>query len=387
LSTYSASYYSNSGNGTILGNVPSRIANQNLTWETTEQYNMGIDASILKGRLNATFDVYYKRTKDLLQDIQLPASTGFSSMTINRGEIENKGVEFSIDGMIIENKDFSFSAAGHISLNRSKVMNLGMAPSTIWTDGVSSEEVYYLGNNVSTGSYFKCPANIFMEGQPIGMLWGYETDGVYKDQAAADAGPKYFGNPNQPGDLIFVDHSADGNIGIEDMTFIGNPNPDFIFGFDFNFTFHNFTLKALFDGVYGNDIANGYNIELGFAEDNANNVLADAYQGAWRPDNQETSYTRLGYTMNGRGFPDVIVEDGSYLRLNNVTLGYDIELRNSVVKNINLYVAGRNLFYITSYSGYAPEVTSYLFDGSIMGVDWVGTPNVTSVLLGINVTF
>jgi len=387
LSTYSATYYSNSGNGTILANVPSRIANKNLTWETTGQYNAGIDASVLKGKLKATLDFYYKRTKDLLQDIQLPTSTGFSSMTINRGEIENKGIELSIDGTIIDRKDFTFSAAGHISVNRSKVMNLGMSPSTIWSNGVSSEEIYYLGNNVSTGNYLKCPANIFMEGQPIGMLWGYETNGIYADQAAADAGPKYFGNPNKAGDLIFIDHSANGNIGIEDMTFIGNPNPDFTFGFDFNFRYHRFTLKALFDGVYGNEIANGYNIELGFAEDNSKNVLANAFHGAWKPDNQNGDHTRLGYTMNGRGLPDVIVEDGSYLRLNNITLGYDIPIKKSAVSNVNLYVAGRNLFYVTRYTGYAPEVTSYLFDGSIMGVDWVGTPNVTSFLFGINVTF
>ncbi len=387
LSTYSAAYYVNAGNGTILSNVPSRIANENLTWETTGQFNGGIDASIFDGKLNATVDVYYKKTKDLLQDIQLPTSTGFSSMTINRGEIENKGIEFSLDGKIIDKKDFTFSAGGHISVNRSKVMNLGLAPSTIWIDGVSSEAVYYLGNNVSTGTYFKSPANIFMEGQPIGMFWGYETNGIYTDQSAAAAGPTYFGNPNKAGDLVYVDHSADGNIGIEDMTMIGNPNPDFIYGFDLEFTYHRFTLKALFDGVYGNEIANGYNTELGFAEDNSKNVLADAYLDAWRNENQDGSYTRLGYKIDGKGFPDVIVEDGSYLRLNNVTLGYDIPFKKSIVENLNLYVSGRNLFYITSYSGYEPQVTSYMFDGSIMGVDWVGTPNVKSFLFGVNVTF
>jgi hypothetical protein len=266
-------------------------------------------------------------------------------------------------------------------------MNLGLAPSTIWSDGVAREEIFYLGNNVSTGTYFKCPANIFMEGQPIGMFWGYETNGIYKDQAAADAGPKYFGNPNKAGDLIYVDHSNDGNIGNEDLTFIGNPNPDFTYGFDFEFTFYGFTLKALFDGVYGNEIANGFNTELGFAEDNSKNVLSEAYRDAWRPDNQDGSYTRLGYTINGQGFPDVIVENGSYLRLNNVTLGYDFQFKKSIVENLNFYVSGRNLFYITSYSGYEPQVTSFLFDGSIMGVDWVGTPNVKSILFGVNVTF
>jgi hypothetical protein len=267
------------------------------------------------------------------------------------------------------------------------VKKLGVPPSTVWINGKESNEVFYLGNNVSTGTYFKCPANIFMEGQPVGMLWGYATNGVYADLATAEAGPTYFGNKNVAGDLIFVDQSGDGNIGIEDMTFIGNPNPDFTYGFDLSVSYRKFTLKALFDGVYGNEIANGYNIELAFAESNSKNVLKDAYEKAWRSTNTSTPYTRMGYTMNGRGFPDVIVEDGSYLRLNNVTLGYDIPFKGNGIKNLNLYVSGMNLFYITSYSGYEPQVTSFLFDGTIMGVDWVGTPNVKTFLMGVNITF
>ncbi len=387
LSTYNTSYYVDASGNTIIGNVPARIANADLTWEKTEQLNAGLDISFFDGRLNATIDGYYKTTQDLLQDISLPTSSGFNSMTINRGKIENKGIEISVDGVLLNKKDFTFSAGGHFSVNRNKVLSLGLTPSPVWIDGKQSDEVFYLGANVSTGTYFKAPANIFMEGQPIGMFWGYQTNGVYQDQPAADVGPTYFGTANKAGDLVFVDQNGDGNISIEDRTFIGNPNPDFTYGFDFTVSWKNFTLKALFDGVYGNDIANGYNLEVGFAEGLSKNLLADAYNMAWRTDQPSNAYTRIGYSQQNQGFPDVIVEDGSYLRLNNVTLGYDIPFTNGFLSNINLYVSGQNLLYFTSYSGYNPQVTSFLYDGTIMGVDWVGTPNVRTVLFGVNVTF
>jgi len=387
LPTYSTVYYVDAGNNTLIGSVPSRIANEKLTWETTRQWNTGLDISLLKGKLNATVDLYYKTTRDLLQELQLPTSTGFGFMTVNRGEIANKGIEVSVDGMIFSKKEFSLEAGGHISINRNKVLKLGLPASEVWIDKTASQEVFYLGNEISSGNYLKAPANIFMEGKPLGMFWGYQTGGIYQDQPAADAGPKYFGNPNKAGDLIFIDQNGDGNISITDRTFIGNPNPDFTYGMNLTATYRNLTLKVLLDGVYGNQIVNGYNQEIGFAEMSSKNILADAYFNAWRADNPSNTNPRIGFSMQNQGFCDFIIEDGSYMRLNNITLGYDVKFKKQAVKNLNLYVSGRNLFYITRYSGYEPQVTSYLFDGSIMGVDWVGTPNVKSVLIGLNLVF
>jgi len=387
LSTYHTDYYVDGNGTTIIGSVPSRIANPNLTWESTEQYNVGTDISVFDGNLSMTVDAYYKKTKDLLQNINLPTSTGFPFMTVNRGSLENKGLELALDAILIHNKEMDFSMGGHISFNRNKVLSLGLPASTVWIDGIEREEVFYYGNTVSTGTYFKAPANIFMEGQPIGMFWGFETNGVYRDEEAASAGPTYKGNANHAGDLVFVDQNGDDNIDSDDRTFIGNPNPDFTYGFDFSLSYKRFTLKALFDGVYGNDIANGYNLELGFAEGQFKNILTSTYDNAWRPEQPDNTGTRVGFNMMHEGFVDLIVEDGSYLRLNILTLSYDIPVKKSLFNNMNVYVSGRNLFYFTDYSGYEPQVTSFLYDGTIMGVDWVGTPNVRTILFGVNLGF
>lgn len=388
LGSYGTNYYTDANGNTVIGNSPSRIPNEDLTWETTDQYNAGVDFSFWDGKLSATTDVYYKKTVDLLQEIQLGPSNGFSKMTVNRGSIENRGLEFTLDGILVNKKDFSIDAGGHIAFNRSKVGDLGLDPTTVWENGVEKQEIFYLGNNVSSGQYLHLPVNVFIEGQAPGLFWGYATNGIYQTVEDAGAGPTFQGTANQAGDVVFMDQNEDGNIDDADRTMIGDPNPDFSYGIDFNIRYKGLTLKMLFDGVYGNDIINGYNTELAFAEGLGKNILREAYEKAWRSDAPSNEYPRIGYTYASAIFCDRVVEDGSYFRLNNVTLGYDLPIKaTDLFQNINVYVSGRNLFYITNYSGYEPQVTSFLHDGTIMGVDWVGTPNVKTVLFGINLTF
>lgn len=387
LGTYSTAYYVGAQNSTLIGNVPARIPNPDLTWETSEQYNAGLDMGFFDGRLSATLDVYYKTTEDLLQEIELGPSNGVSSMFVNRGTIKNQGVELAIDGIVYDKNDFTIDLGGHISFNSNEVSDLGLDPTTVWVDGKESQEVLYYGGNVSTGTYFKQPANIFMEGQAIGMFWGWKTNGIYQDADAATAGPNFNGNANQAGDVIFVDQNGDGNIDDLDKTFIGNPNPDFTYGFSANFRYKRLSLRLLFDGVYGNDIVNGYNMELAYAEGLGKNVMKEAYEQAWRPDAPSNTYPRVGYSYN-EYLSDRIVEDGSYFRLNNLTIGYDIPMDwTSSLSNIHIYASGKNLFTITDYSGYNPQITSFLNDGTIMGVDWIGTPDVQTYLIGMNITF
>eukprot|EP01029_Cantina_marsupialis_P000113 TRINITY_DN1011_c0_g1_i1.p2 TRINITY_DN1011_c0_g1~~TRINITY_DN1011_c0_g1_i1.p2 ORF type:complete len:1059 (+),score=142.25 TRINITY_DN1011_c0_g1_i1:4702-7878(+) len=386
LKNYSTVYYADVNNNTTIGNVGSNISNPDLTWETTTQYNAGLDMGFFGGRLSVVSDIYYKRTEDLLQEIQIGPSNGFSTMPINRGEIENKGIELSVNGIVMDKKDISLSVGGHISFNRNKVLELGLAPSSVWNNGVESKEVFYLGNNVSTGTYFKAPANIFMEGKAVGMLWGYKTNGIYHSADEAAQGPTYMGNANAAGDVAFVDQNGDGNINELDRTFIGNPNPDFTYGFNLSFNYKRFTASALFEGVYGNQVVNGNAMEIAFAEGNSKNVLASTYYDAWRPDAPNNNAPRVGYDLN-EVFTDRIVEDGSYFRMSNITLGYDLPVESLGFNKVNLYVTGRNLFTITDYSGYDPQVTSFMYDGTIMGVDWTGTPNARSFLVGLNITF
>ncbi|WP_321281753.1 TonB-dependent receptor [Marinifilum fragile] len=386
LKNYSTVYYADVNDNTTIGNVGSNISNPDLTWETTTQYNAGLDMGFFGGRLSVVSDIYYKRTEDLLQEIQIGPSNGFSTMPINRGEIENKGIELSVNGIVMDKKDISLSVGGHISFNRNKVLELGLAPSSVWNNGVESKEVFYLGNNVSTGTYFKAPANIFMEGKAVGMLWGYKTNGIYHSADEAAQGPTYMGNANAAGDVAFVDQNGDGNINELDRTFIGNPNPDFTYGFNLSFNYKRFTASALFEGVYGNQVVNGNAMEIAFAEGNSKNVLASTYYDAWRPDAPNNNAPRVGYDLN-EVFTDRIVEDGSYFRMSNITLGYDLPVESLGFNKVNLYVTGRNLFTITDYSGYDPQVTSFMYDGTIMGVDWTGTPNARSFLVGLNITF
>ncbi len=387
ISTYGTYNYVDVNNASIIGSAPDRIANPDLVWESTTQYNAGADISFYSGKLNFTFDAYYKITSDLLQRATLPLSTGFKTMTINRGSMENRGIELAADALLYNTDKMDVSLGGHISFNRNKIVNLGIEDAKYYVHGEEFSGSYYLGNFVSTGAYFKSPANIFMEGKPVGMFWGFETDGVYQSEDAALAGPTFNGNPNQAGDLKIVDQNGDGNIDGNDRTFIGNPNPDFTFGLNTEVRYKNFSLKAQFDGVYGNDIANGYNLEIGFAEGKNKNVLESAYTNAWSPENPENTGTRIGYEFRDKGFADVIVEDGSYLRLNILTLSYELPFKSNAFNSIDVYVSGRNLFYLTNYSGYEPQVTSFLGDGTIIGVDWVGTPNVKTFLFGINVNF
>ncbi len=387
LGTYNTVYYVNAGNSTIVGNAPARIPNPALTWEKTDQLNAGVDFGFFQGRLSGTIDIYQKITKDLLQEIEIGPSNGLTSIFINRGSIENKGIELSLNGLVLNKKDFSIDLGANIAFNRNEVKTLGLPSTSVWIDGQEMEKEFYFGSSVSTGTYFKQPANVFMVGQPMGLFWGWKTNGIYQDDTAASEGPMFNGNPNQAGDVIFVDQDGDGNINDTDKTIIGDPNPDFIYGFNLNIQYKRFSLSALFEGVQGNEIINAYDMELAYAEGNSKNILNDAYYKAWRSDAPSNTHPRVGYSLN-EYLSDRIVEDGSYFRLNNLTLGYDIPTDwTSNIANARLYTSARNVFTITNYSGYNPQITSFLNDGSIMGVDWVGTPNTKTFLIGLNLTF
>ena len=389
--------YGTPSNGTTVPLILNNIANEQLTWETTEQLNVGVDFGFLNGRVSGNVDVYNKTTKDLLQVAPIPTSSGFSNVTINRGELENKGVEIGLDIAALETEDLNLSIGGNIAFNRTKIKNLGLPPSDLLINGKVEKRAYYLGQAISRGNIFKHPANAFIDGEESALFWGWKTDGVFKE------GDQMYPIDNvmsEPGDLKIVDTNGDGVVDKLDETIIGNPNPDFVYGFNINASYKNLSLSMLFNGVEGNQIANGGRYQLGTAMAEGGNftrnVMSDAYFKAWSPENPNTTYPKIGYQkhINRLSLTDNIIEDGSYLRLNNVTLAYDLPVNDffgsaSAFKpsKLSIYVTGQNLFTWTDYTGFDPEVTSFMWTGLIQGVDWHSPPNAKNILVGINMNF
>ena len=386
FNNYGIVYYTDYNNNVLIGAGPNNIANPELKWETTQQSNVGIDFGFLGGKIYGSVDAYYKTTEDLLQQVQIPTSTGFSSYLTNRGSIENKGIDLMLETVAYAKKDWTITVGGNISFVRTKVLDLGIPEAPVYIDGKEQMASYYLGNNISSGTYFKQPANIFMQGQAVGAFWGYQTNGIYQTSEAAANGPTVNGNTPQAGDIAFVDQNGDGNIDTNDMTIIGDPNPKFTFGFNTKITYKNLTVSALFTGAYGNQIANGNLLIETDAYQTNKNVRPEAYYNAWRPGDTNATSPRLGHSSPTL-FTDRIIEDGSYVRLSNLTVGYDIPLKSRSIERMNVFFAGRNLFTLTNYSGYDPELTTFMSDGSIMGVDWNSFPNARSFSLGLNITF
>ena len=386
LSNYginSSVLYGNADNGTSVPLLLNNIANASLTWETTEQSNIGLDFSLMDGTITGTIDAYDKRTKDLLLNSQIAPSTGFQNLLVNRGELSNKGLEVALQFSPINKDDFQLSFGGNIAFNRTRIEALSSQPlAPILLNGAYVDRRFVLGNSISRGNYFKYPANVFIEGEESAVFYGYQTDGIYQE------GDTFIGSA-QAGDIKIIDQNGDGAINDDDRTIIGNPNPDYTFGFNLSLTYKQFTLSALLNGVYGNDIINGNLLQLGNAEGLTRNILPVAYHNAWRSDRPTNTYPRIGYSVVGnpeeRAISDRFVEDGSFLRLNNITLGYDIPIEGKgPFKSANIYITGQNLLTFTNYSGYDPEITSFMWTGLITGVDWNGPPNARNFLLGLN---
>lgn len=374
-----------------IGVKPSLMANSNLKWETTEQLNAGIDLSMFRDRLNLTVDVYNKDTKDLLQSISIPGSTGFSTMWVNRGKINNKGLEIALDGVIIDSRNFSWTAGANISFNKNTIRDIGV-PESQWGSLYGSA---FLGSNIGNdATYFKMPANIFMEGKPFGQFFGFKTDGIVQaEDVASGKLPTYRGKVLQPGDVKYVDMNDDGDITDEDKTIIGDPNPLFTYGFNTSFSYKDWNLGLSFSGVYGNDLVNGNlmqenDVAPANPAQNINNIRRDAYFKAWTEDNTDTDYPRLRSTTNSGDFTDRIVEDGSYLRLAAVTLGYTFRLdKTRWIDSINLNFTARNPFVWTKYDGWDPDVSSYTNDSKRVGVDWSSYPTTRSYVFGVLLNF
>lgn len=369
------------GNG-ITAVIPLNLANPSLLWETTSQYNIGLDLGFLNDRFTASIDAYHKRTYDLLQRLNIGPSAGFTSFITNQGDLINRGIEFGMMANILEG-DFKWTLSGNISFNRNEITDLGLPLSQFGTQTYSA----FVGNNVSGGNYFKVPANIFIEGQPAGLFWGYQTDGIINNTSKLETAPMVQGMEPQLGDVLYVDQDEDGNVTDKDLTIIGDPNPDFVFGIGTDFSYKAFSLSVFFNGVMGNEIANGNLVYEANANGSSNNIRKEAYLNAWSETNPTGTSSRILYDNPG-DFTDRMVEDGSFLRMSFISLGYKLPA-NTIkgISNVSIFVSGQNLLLFTNYSGLDPEVNSFAFDPLRRGIDWNSFPNQQTITAGLNISF
>ena len=379
----SGANYPYSGNdATDLGFIIANPPNPNLKWESTTQSNIGLDVSVLKGRLNATVDLYLKTTKDLLLNRTLPGYTGFSSIIDNVGSVENKGLELSISGDPVIGS-VRWSSGFNISWNRNKVLNLG-------EDKKLEFKTTYGGYSLKAG---------FMQlrvDEPFGQMYGYGYEGTWKTSESEAAAA--FGQ--LPGDPKYTDVNLDGKIDSQDIMIIGNAIPKFIFGWTNRVSYSNFDLTFLVQGSEGNDIFNEGRIRLESNYEGTSIRMLDR----WTVDNQNTdvpafidAVTRQDAALVSKvslgsdgGRLQRYVEDGSYVRLKNITLGYSVPL--SIISKIGVtklraYVSGTNLITLTKYTGYDPEVSAYNSNDAQIGVDLSNYPTARTITFGIDITF
>lgn len=381
-----ASYYLDGSE--VLGQRPTSAgANPNVRWEITEQYNAGVDLGLFKGRISAGLEVYEKNTKDLLINADTPPSQGISTVWRNSGTVRNRGLEVALSTVNIKKKNFKWTTDFNISFNQNEVMSL-------------PEGKPIFGN---PRYYQRYNSNQFIveEGQPLGNMFGYISDGVYQPEDfvnynADDAThllkagqPDYDGGSavRQPGDEKYKDLNGDGRITPDDKTIIGNGLPEHFGGFGNTLSYKGFELSVFFQWSYGNDILNANRLIFEEMAYYAQNQYATVIN-RWTPTNQDTNMFRAG----GRGFEDVssrVIEDGSYIRLKTINLSYNIS--KDIVKKLNLnaaslYLSAQNLLTWTNYSGFDPDVS--VNRSPIMpGVDYSSYPVSKTVSLGLNLTF
>lgn len=376
-----------------IGIVPENIANPDLKWETTQQTNIGVDLGMWKGRLSISADMYDKLTFDLLQERKIATSSGFSSMWMNDGSIRNQGIELTINAVPVKKGDFEWSVSGNISFNRSRIQSMNRTAtsgSIYYKPGDKRDVVYFLGESAGSSLYGNEAATIFIEGYPMGLFYGYATRGIVQE---GQTGPALAegGDPAGPGQLNMVDCNGNGYIDPDDRCIIGNPNPDFTFGINTSMYYKGFTLSVTANGVYGNDILNINNMRETDTKSVNHNVIRQAVYDSWTPERPNAKYWGIGKisSTETRAIKDIDIEDGSFIRLANVSLSYEVPIpkRSRILKGLSVGVSGGNLYVLTRYSGWDPEVNSFGKNIMKMGTDAGSYPSARSYSCDLKFVF
>ena len=391
--------------GTTTVGGKSIMPNPDLTWETTVSHNLGLDYSFLKGRINGSFEVYHNTTNDLL--IQFPvAGSGYDYQYRNLGSVQNRGFEASVNFVIFEKKNFGLTLGGNISLNENMVTNLGGLEKIEATSEWASTEIG--------------PDYVVTVGKPLGNMYGYESDGRYSADEFTHDGTAWVANKGtvdasdilgkeffRPGAMKLKDQNGDGEITAEDKVIIGNAQPLGVGGFNLSGYLYGFDFSANFNYVFGNNIYNANKIEFSHSRKYSNRNLLSSMnvENRWTnidwttgeeiTDPEILKVINAGTTMWNPGankaiFSDWAVEDGSFLRLQSATIGYTLPQKWTMkikMQKLRVYVTGTNLFCLTKYSGYDPEVDTRRKTPLTPGVDCSAYPKSRGYVVGVNITF
>lgn len=340
---------------TTVGYAPKDTYLGDLRWETTAQLNTGFDLSVFHNRLRITADYYHKRTYDLLNDVEMPRSSGYTTALRNIGSIRNSGVELQVDARLID-RSVKWDLGVNFSLNRSKILKLA--------DG---KDIF--GSKISN-TIISDQLNVMREGERMYLFYGYVEDG-YDDK----------------GQLTYKDLDEDGSITTKDKRVIGDPNPDFLLNFNTSVSWKGFTLSAFFQGSFGGDLYSLTMATIAYDYANNGNVLKDVYYNHWTPDRTDAKYPNLISNLNLK-LSDRFVYDATYLRLKNVELSYAIPCKGSFLKKAKVYVSGQNLVTFTSYPLWNPDVNAKGGGASLtQGVDDSCYPIARTLTLGCRLTF
>lgn len=313
------------------------MANHELTWEKTAQMDIGLDLSIFRGRLNVTLDYYIKKTTDLLRKQYLPPSTGFDTVWVNDGEIRNKGFEVAVTGRIVSTKDWNFSATGIFSLNRNKVVSIGTAENSGATVDANGICYTQYGGSVYNDAFL----NVLAIGYPVNSFYGYMVNGIIQTPQGDGSSPN-----TRPGELNYVGLNADGTLDPNERVIIGNPNPKFTSSLSLSLSHRcGLDLSVMMYAVYGNDIFSYRKLESPALK-----------AGRWTAENPNNERPSLRYNRQYHA-SSWSVEDGSFLRISNITLGYTLPAgKLNWIRNLRVYVSASNPFTFSKVSEYDPEV-------------------------------
>ncbi len=358
---------------TTVSIAPSSPANTNLKWETTAQWNVGLDFGIFDGRLSGTADYYSKKTTDLLMEVTIPDYLYGGSQLQNVGSLQNNGFEFSLNGILLRTQDWYITTGANISFNNNKILHLGEDDEDVFVSARSGWTTY--------SSY--C---ILQKDKPLGQMYGLTYLGTWKSSEEAEAA-KY---GNIPGDARYLDIDENYTIDGEDMSVIGSGLPKYTWSWNLSLTYKDFDLSVLVNGVHGNDVWNFTRYLYEGQNSDVKVPTSTAILNRWSTSNENSDIPNFSNSNVDEKQSNRWIEDGSFVRLSNVTLGYTFNnlLKNTFVRNAKIYVSGQNLFTITGYSGFNPEasVTSSSQDSAI-GYDSAGYPALRSYIIGFKFSF